>query len=95
MYIYIYVYIYIHIYIYTYTYTYIYIYVLILQGSIKLSPVAQMSTGFSFWYKKSVMPKKKYITARNLKDCLPSLPLKTRKKKKGNRSFLSDNFELP
>jgi hypothetical protein len=31
--------------------------------------------GFSFWYKKTVMPKKKYIAARDLKDCLPNLPL--------------------
>ncbi len=25
--------------------------------------------GFSFWYKKTVMPKNKVIAARNLKDC--------------------------
>jgi len=33
------------------------------------------------WYKQTVIPKKKVIAARNLKDCLPSLPLKTRKQK--------------
>jgi hypothetical protein len=35
------------------------------------------------------MSKKKVIAARNLKDCLPSLPLKTRKQKKEKESFLS------
>ena len=31
-------------------------------------------TGFSSWYKKTVMPKKKVTAVWNLKDCLPSLP---------------------
>jgi hypothetical protein len=35
------------------------------------------------------MPKKKVFAARSLKDCLPSLPLKTGKQKKENQSFLS------
>ena len=29
------------------------------------------STGFLFWYKKTIMPKKKVIAARNLQECLP------------------------
>jgi hypothetical protein len=33
------------------------------------------SAEFLFWYKKTVIPKKKVFTARNLKDCLPNLPL--------------------
>jgi hypothetical protein len=44
-----------------------------------------------FWYKKTVMPKKKYIAARDLKDCLPNLPLKTGEKKE-NEIFLSRQF---
>ena len=46
-------------------------------------------TGFWFWYKMIVMTKKKVIAARNLKDCLPSLPLKTRKAKKKIKVSLS------
>jgi len=38
------------------------------------------------------MPKKKVFAARSLKDCLPSLPLKTGKQKKENQSFLSRQF---
>jgi hypothetical protein len=38
------------------------------------------------------MPKKKVFAARNLKDCLPSLPLKTEKQQKENQSFLSRRF---
>jgi hypothetical protein len=38
------------------------------------------------------MPKKKVFVARNLKDWLPSLPLKTRKQEKENQSFLSRQF---
>jgi len=33
------------------------------------------------------MPKKKVIAARNLKDCLPSLPFNTRKAKKKIKVF--------
>jgi len=33
------------------------------------------------------MPKKKYIVARILKDCLPNLPLRRGKAKKENTSF--------
>jgi hypothetical protein len=33
------------------------------------------------------MPKKKYIAARDLKDCLPNLPLKTGKGKKKIKVF--------
>jgi hypothetical protein len=35
-----------------------------------------------------VMPKKKVFAARNLKDCLPNLPLKTGKAKKKIKVFL-------
>jgi hypothetical protein len=45
------------------------------QGCTKLSP--KWATGFLFWYKKTVMPKKKVFAARTLKDCLPNLPLET------------------
>ena len=38
------------------------------------------------------MPKKKVFATRNLKDWLPSLPLKTRKQKKENQSCLSRQF---
>jgi hypothetical protein len=44
--------------------------------------------GFLFWYKKAVMPKKKVFAARNLKHCLPNLPLETGKAKKENHSFI-------
>jgi hypothetical protein len=40
----------------------------------------------------TVMPKKKVFAARNLKDCLPNLPLKTGKAKKKIKSFLSEQF---
>jgi len=49
--------------------------------------------GFLFWYKKAVvMPKKKVFAARNLKDCLPILPLKRRKVKKKIKDFESRQF---
>ena len=38
------------------------------------------------------MPKKKVFAARNLKDCLPSLPLETGKAKKKITVFLSRQF---
>jgi hypothetical protein len=38
--------------------------------------------------KKTVIPQKKVSTARNLKDCLPSLPLKNKEVKKKNKVFL-------
>jgi hypothetical protein len=44
---------------------------------------------FQFWYKKTVMPIMKVIAARNLKDCLPSLPLKRRKQKENLLNFWS------
>jgi len=53
-----------------------------IQGSIKLPPMNIWSIGILFWHKKTVMPKKKVFAARNLKDCLPNLPLKTGKAKK-------------
>jgi hypothetical protein len=42
--------------------------------------------GFLSWYKKTVIPKKKFIAARNLRVCLPSLPQK-KKSEKENQSF--------
>jgi hypothetical protein len=45
--------------------------------------------------KKTVIPKKKVFAARNLKDCLPSLPLKTGEAKKKYKFFYRDNFVLP
>jgi len=48
------------------------------QGSIKLFPADHMICWISILVQKEVMPKKKVFAARNLKDCLPSLPLKTR-----------------
>ena len=47
-----------------------------------------------FSYKKTLNPKKKVISARNLEDCLPSLPLKTRKAKNENQIFYRDSFVL-
>jgi hypothetical protein len=38
------------------------------------------------------MPKTKVFGERNLKDCLPSLPLKRRKAKKKIKVFLSKQF---
>ncbi len=46
------------------------------------------ATGFLFWYKKIVMPKKKVFPARNLKN----LPLKRREPKKKIKVFLSRQF---
>ena len=40
-------------------------------------------------YKKTVIPKKKYISTRDLKDCLPNLPLKTGKATRKIAVFLS------
>jgi hypothetical protein len=48
------------------------------------------ATGFLFWYKKTVMPKKKVFAARNLKGYLPNLPLKTGNAKKKIKSFFFD-----
>ncbi len=45
--------------------------------------------------KKTAMPKKKVIVARNLKECSPSLPLKTRTAKKRKSIFYRDTFVLP
>ena len=45
-----------------------------------------------FWYKKTVIPKKKYIVPRNLKDSLPNLPLRKGKSKKKIPVFLSRQF---
>jgi hypothetical protein len=41
------------------------------------------------------MSQKKVFVARNLKDCLPSLPLKTGKEKKKIKVFYNNNFMLP
>jgi hypothetical protein len=46
-------------------------------------------TGILFWYKKTVIPKKKVIDGRDLEDCLPNLnlPLKRGKEKKKIKFF--------
>jgi hypothetical protein len=41
---------------------------------------------------KDSIAKKKVIAARNLKDCLPNLPLTTGKEKKKSKFFLSRQF---
>ncbi len=68
-------------------------------GNTKSSSVDHMmilgSTGFLFWYKKTSRTKKNVIDERNLKECLPCLPLKTRKVKRKSKSFYHDNFVLP
>ena len=51
-----------------------------------------MVVGFSFWYKKEVISKKKVFVARNLKDFLPNLPLKTGNAKKKIKVVLSSHF---
>jgi hypothetical protein len=48
-----------------------------------------MSDGVLVLVQKTEMPKKKVFAARNLKDCLPNLPLETGKAKKDNNFFLS------
>jgi len=63
----------------------------LLQGSIKLFPRTIWAREFLFWYKKTVMPKKKYIVPRNLKNCLPNLPLETGRAKK-KISFFIETF---
>jgi len=68
-------------------------------GMHKIVSEAQMSQpAFWFWYKKIVMPKKKLFVPRNLKDCLPNLPLKRGKQKRNAMRSLSffyrDNFVL-
>jgi hypothetical protein len=42
---------------------------------------------FCSWYKKTVMSKKKVFDARNLKNCLPNLPLETGRVKKNIKLF--------
>ena len=69
------------------------------SGMHKIVSEAQMSQpAFWFWYKKIVMPKKKLFVPRNLKDCLPNLPLKRGKQKRNAMRSLSffyrDNFVL-
>jgi hypothetical protein len=64
-----------------------------LQGSLILSPVAQMGHWiFVLVQKKTVMPKKKVFAVRNLKNCLPNLPLETGRAKKKIKVFLSKQF---
>jgi hypothetical protein len=80
--------------------------VLIIQGSPKLSPAGHMAcwiffqraiwpAGFSFRYKKTVMPKKKVLAARNLKDCYQVYHPKQESKKKKIKVFYLVNFMLP
>jgi hypothetical protein len=47
-------------------------------------------------YKKTVIPKKKVIAARNHKDCLPSFTTQNKKSKKRKTKFFNrDTFVLP
>ena len=48
--------------------------------------------GFHSGTKKAVMPKKKVFVVRNLKGCLPNLPLRTGKAKKKIQVFLPRQF---
>jgi hypothetical protein len=41
------------------------------------------------------MPKKKYIAARDLEDCLPNLPLKPGRQKRKSKFFDLDNVVPP
>jgi hypothetical protein len=50
------------------------------------------TTGFLFWYKKTAIPKMKVFAARNLKDFLPNLPVKSGKARKKFKVFLSRQF---
>jgi hypothetical protein len=52
------------------------------QGSTKLSPVGHMIHGIFILVQKECNVKKESFSSQNLKDCLPSLPLKQGKKKK-------------
>ena len=52
----------------------------------------QMEHGNSVLVQKECNVKEKVFAARNLEDCLPSLPLKTRKQKKENQFFLCQQF---
>jgi hypothetical protein len=54
-----------------------------------------MGPGFHSGTKMPVMSKKKVFVARNLKDCLPNLPLGTGKAKKKIKVFYCDYFVLP
>jgi hypothetical protein len=47
-----------------------------------------MEHGNSVLVQKECNVKEKVFAARNLEDCLPSLPLKTRKHKKENHFFM-------
>jgi hypothetical protein len=69
-------------------------YVYLFRGKRKIvSSAPNGALGFLFWYKKTVMPKKRNILVQGtLKDCLPNLPLKTRKAKKKIKDFLSRQF---
>jgi hypothetical protein len=62
-----------------------------ISGSIKLSPADRMISWIFVLVQKGSNAKKKVFTPRNLKDCLPNLPLETGKAKK-NHSFLSRQF---
>jgi len=41
------------------------------------------------------MPKKKYIVPRNLKNCLPNLPLQEEQKKENQSFFIETIFSFP
>jgi hypothetical protein len=49
------------------------------QGSTKMAPVDHMINWIFVLVQKDSNAKKKFFSARNLKDCLPSLTIKRRK----------------
>ena len=63
-----------------------------IQGSTKMSTHNIWLWDFHSGTKKTVMSKKKVFVERNLKDCLPNLPLERGKEKKKIKVFLSRQF---
>ena len=62
---------------------------------IRIEIVSQMGQRIFVLYKKTVMPKKKYIVPRNLKNCLPNLPLETGRAKKKIRFLIGTILYFP
>jgi hypothetical protein len=58
-----------------------------IQGSTKLIPAGQLVCWIFVLVQKDSNAKKKVVAARNLKDCLPNLPLETGKAKKKIKVF--------
>jgi len=62
------------------------------SGKLKIVSRDPWASDFHSGTKKQIMPKKKKIVARNLKDLLPNLTLRTGKAKKKIKVFLSRQF---